>query len=253
VDQYLVDRINEAEMPQALKFGLTELMERLERLLPELSIEERRPIYVMRHMLVWGLSDAENPTDWWEVALRFFDGTARDRGPAGQPVLDAAAQLGPLLRKQLGPLDGVTLREITAETVRGICMLTDTLSAPKKYFVASNAVSLAQAHFNPHAWFRAVYAGPAPVGFLMLEDDDTEQAYFLWRFMIAEPYHGRGYGREAIQRLVEYVLTRPGATALITSCGQGEGSPEGFYVKLGFEPTGDVAGHEIVLRLPFGN
>jgi diamine N-acetyltransferase len=68
--------------------------------------------------------------------------------------------------------------------------------------------------------------------------------------MVAEPYHGRGYGRQAIERLVEYVKTRPGAKELLVSYHKGEKSPEGFYLKLGFEPTGEMAGDEYVARLP---
>jgi diamine N-acetyltransferase len=83
----------------------------------------------------------------------------------------------------------------------------------------------------------------------MIVDNDKDEEYFLWRFMIAETYHGRGYGRQAIERLVEYVKTRPGAKELLVSCGQGEGSPEGFYLKCGFEHTGEKLGHEVVLRL----
>ena len=40
-----------------------------------------------------------------------------------------------------------------------------------------------------------------------------------------------------------------GIPLLYTSCGQGEGSPEGFYRKLGFTPTGDHYGDEIELVL----
>jgi diamine N-acetyltransferase len=83
----------------------------------------------------------------------------------------------------------------------------------------------------------------------MISDNDEEQEYVIWRLMIAEPFQGRGYGGQAIQRLVEYVTTRPGATELLVSCGQGEGSPELFYEKLGFVHTGDQWGREVVLRL----
>ena len=58
------------------------------------------------------------------------------------------------------------------------------------------------------------------------------------------------YGGQAIQRLVEYVRTRPGARELLVSCGQGEGSPQGFYESLGFTLTGEKLGDEVVLRLP---
>jgi diamine N-acetyltransferase len=143
----------------------------------------------------------------------------------------------------------VTLREITAESVRDICRLTDTLTPPKKHMVAPNAVSIAQAYFEPKAWFRAVYADETPVGFVMLYDDADEQEYFLWRFMIAEPYHGKGFGRRAIELLADHVRTRPGAQVLETSCGQGPGSPEVFYRKVGFERSGKMFGREVGLSL----
>jgi diamine N-acetyltransferase len=152
-----------------------------------------------------------------------------------------------------GPEAEVTLREITAETVRDICRLNDTLTPPKRFMVAPNAVSIAQAYFEPRAWLRAVYADETPVGFVMLYDNpgetDDEPEYFLWRFMIAEPHHGKGFGRRAIDRLVEYVRTRPGAQVLETSCGPGPGSPEGFYHRVGFERSGKAFGEEVGLSL----
>jgi diamine N-acetyltransferase len=148
-----------------------------------------------------------------------------------------------------GPHAEVSLREITAETVREVCKLSDTLTPPRKYFVAPNAVSIAQAYFEPKAWFRAIYADETPVGFLMLYDDPDEPEFFLWRLMVAGPHHGKGFGRRAIDLLVDYVKTKPGAKVLETSCGQGPGSPEGFYRKLGFERNGKMVGHEVGLTL----
>ena len=133
--------------------------------------------------------------------------------------------------------------------MRQVCRLSDTLSEVQKRMVAPNSISIAQAHFSEYAWFRAIYAGEKPVGFLMLYDNPQEQEYFLWRLMIAGPYQGMGFGRRAIELLVAYVRTRPGATELRTSCGQGVGSPISFYRELGFQPTGEVVGAEIELRL----
>jgi diamine N-acetyltransferase len=162
---------------------------------------------------------------------------------AGPPRPTEAGPDGP------GPDAQVTLREVTSETVRDICRLTDTLTPPKKHMVAPNAVSIAQAHFEPHAWFRAVYADGAPVGFLMLYDSPEEKDYFLWRFMIAEPHHGKGFGRRAIELLADYVRSRPGAAVLETSCGQGAGSPEGFYQAVGFRRNGKMLGSEVGMTL----
>jgi diamine N-acetyltransferase len=142
----------------------------------------------------------------------------------------------------------VTLREVSKETVGSIIRLK--VSPGQEQFVASNAVSIAQAYFDREtAWFRGIYADDVPVGFVMLSDDPAKEEYFLWRFMIDARYQGHGFGRRAIELLIEYVRTRPGAKALMVSCVPGDGSPCPFYEKLGFIYTGEVDEDELVLRL----
>jgi diamine N-acetyltransferase len=139
----------------------------------------------------------------------------------------------------------VTLREITRETVRSICNLK--VAPEQERFVATVAISIAEAHFEPeHAWFRAIYAGATPVGFLQLWDDPVEPDYYLWRFLIDHRYQGRGYGRRALALLVDHVRTRPNARVLRLSYEPGEGSPADFYHKLGFVDTGEVMDGELV-------
>lgn len=244
----LIDQINNADIPEELENAIIDLMQEAEPMLPKLSMPDKYRIPVMLDILVKEVIDASVDTHWWKVLLEFVTEAAQKQCENFQPVVAAVERLRPLLMQHLGPYDEVSLREITKETVRGICLLSETLTPPKKFFVASNAVSLAQAHFNKHAWFRAIYAGKAAVGFIMLDDNEEEQEYYLWRFMIAEPFHGRGYGRKAIEKLVDYVKTRPGAKELLVSCAQGEGSPEDFYVKLGFSHTGEMEGFEVGLR-----
>jgi diamine N-acetyltransferase len=133
----------------------------------------------------------------------------------------------------------VSLREVTRETLRQVLRLG--VAPDQKRFVAPNAVSIAQAHFHPDvAWFRAIYADDTPVGFLMLHDDPATSTYFLWRFMIDQSAQGRGYGRRALELLIDHVRTRPSATHLMTSCVPGEGSPIPFYEKAGFALTGEA-------------
>jgi diamine N-acetyltransferase len=148
------------------------------------------------------------------------------------------------------PSTEVALRAITKENLREVLRLK--VAPAQEQFVASNAVSLAQAHFYKEAWYRAIYAGETPVGFLMLSDDPVTPEYFLWRLMIDHRYQGRGYARRALDLLVDYVKTRPGAVALLVSHGEGEGSPGPFYQKLGFQYTGDVHEGELVMRLDLG-
>jgi diamine N-acetyltransferase len=140
------------------------------------------------------------------------------------------------------------LREITRDTLGAILKLK--VAAAQERFVASNAVSIAQAYFYPGvAWFRGIYAGEEPVGFVMLELYPDKQEYGLWRFMIDERHQGRGYGARAIAQVVEHVRGLPGAKELITSVVPGEGSPGPFYQGLGFTFTGEVQHGEHVMRL----
>jgi diamine N-acetyltransferase len=141
----------------------------------------------------------------------------------------------------------VALAEVTGETVRSICRLV--VSPGQVSFVAPNAVSFAQALFEPRAWYRAITADGVPVGFLMLYDDPETPAYFLWRFMVDARYQGRGYGARAIALLAEHVRSRPGASELRTSWVPGPGGPERFYGRLGFELTGETDGEEVLARL----
>jgi diamine N-acetyltransferase len=144
----------------------------------------------------------------------------------------------------------IHLEPVTAETVREVCALSDTLTPEQRTMVVDNALSIAQAYFSEHAWFRAIYADGTPIGFVMLhissEGDEgvDSPGVYLWRFMIAGPFQGKGYGREAVRLLVQHVRDL-GHDELYTSYRGVEGGPEGFYRACGFVPTGRVLGEEI--------
>jgi diamine N-acetyltransferase len=147
----------------------------------------------------------------------------------------------------------IQLREVSKENLQAVLNLRVT--EPQERFIATNAKSIAQAHFYVEAWFRAIYADEVPVGFLMLYDEllkeepEEEDLYFLWRMMIDQRYQGLGIGRKAMDLLIEHVRGRPQAKELLTSFVPGEGSPEGFYLGMGFTPTGKLDDGEVELVL----
>lgn len=144
----------------------------------------------------------------------------------------------------------VSLREITAETVVAIC---DLAVAPQQdNYVAPNALSIAQAHYSSHAWFRAIYADVTPVGFAMLYQDADEAKYYLWRFMIDARYQGFGFGRRALEQVIGYVRAQPGATEMTLTFVPGEYAPVTFYRRLGFVETGVEEDGELEMKLTFG-
>jgi diamine N-acetyltransferase len=140
----------------------------------------------------------------------------------------------------------VELREITKETVRAICNLD--VAGDQRGFVAPNALSIAQAHFEPKHWMRAIYADDEPVGFILTDEDPTEGAYYLWRFMVAAQHQRRGIGRRAMGLLIDR-WRAIGAGSATLSIVEANGVALAFYESLGFRLTGEREHDELVMRL----
>lgn len=145
------------------------------------------------------------------------------------------------------PKPTITLRELTKGNYESVLRLK--VKESQTCFVATNTESIAEAHFEPAAWFRGIFADDTAVGFVMLADKPEETEYHLWRYMIGDEFQRLGYGRDALQLVIAHVRTRPGATEFLLSFVDGKGSPEAFYASLGFERTGDMDGDETVMRL----
>ena len=74
----------------------------------------------------------------------------------------------------------------------------------------------------------------------------------MWRLMIDHRFQGRGYGRRAVELLVERILRTDNAKALTTSHLQADANAGRFYQRLGFEYTGTrIGAHDLELRLTF--
>ena len=151
----------------------------------------------------------------------------------------------------------INLKPVTSKNDDEIC----NLKADSK-LVRHNEGSLADAFVytteygqTPMAY--GIYHDETPVGFVMVayftEDDRGNHGipyYFLWRLMIDEKHQGKGYGREAMQLVIDEVKTLPKgyANAFYTST-HGAAALR-LYEGLGFKRTGQEAeGEEIELRL----
>jgi diamine N-acetyltransferase len=147
----------------------------------------------------------------------------------------------------------VTLREVTAATVRAICTLE--VAPEQRGLVAPNAVSIAQAYFEPAAWFRAIHAGDTPVGFVMLYDPTRTPApedpatCFLWRLMIDARHQRHGYGAAALEHLIDHARTLRGVTAFGLSFVPADNGARDFYTRFGFRETGAIDDGEVVMKL----
>ncbi|MCL2221796.1 MAG: GNAT family N-acetyltransferase [Oscillospiraceae bacterium] len=158
------------------------------------------------------------------------------------------------------------LRRITHDNWNAVEKLK--LAKGQEGFVAPNLYSLAEAYVDltnnekPPMPF-AIYFNDELVGFAMMEfcelDEDEllykyygdKSTYNLFRFMIDEKYQGKGLGREAMLKILDYLKTFPQgkADSISLSYEPTNDVARKLYVSLGFVETGYLYEEEMVARL----
>ena len=143
----------------------------------------------------------------------------------------------------------ITFREIDISNYMDcICL---QVADEQKGFVADNARSLVEARFEEGLYTRAIYADGVMVGFLLFDYDPEIPGWSLSRMMIGAQYQGRGYGSVALDRVLDYIKTKPfGASDRVTLTCNRENLPAlTLYKSKGFTETGAADEDEVELTL----
>lgn len=121
-------------------------------------------------------------------------------------------------------------------------------------YVASNAYSLAQAWLYRDAndvYPFAIYNDDEAVGFMMLDEDLEERYLVIWRIMFPEEHQNKGYGTQAIEKIVQMAKKSGKYDYMIIDYVLENTIAGHVYEKVGFKPTGEISNGEIVMRLNF--
>jgi len=156
----------------------------------------------------------------------------------------------PSATKAMKAKQKVRLAEVTADNWQEVAALE--VEDSQDDLVADNLYSLAEAKFTPLARPRAIYAGTRLVGFLMydLPDDDEPHSAVIYRFMIDRRHQHRGYGRAALEQLLDELRRHPDIAA-VAICYAAKNPARTFYESLGFKEIERDAQDEIFAELSF--
>ncbi len=123
-------------------------------------------------------------------------------------------------------------------------------------YVAPNAVTIAQYHYEPAGWVRGLFDGDTAVGLLAMldpsiaspsyEDGDPTDGGYMWRLLIGAEHQGKGYGRQAVE-IAKNLCRDWGYTKLYTSAVPGDLTPIPFYESCGLRQTGRMLDGEVEL------
>ena len=89
------------------------------------------------------------------------------------------------------------------------------------------------------------------VGYVMVIYDYDVPEYDVWHMMIDKAEQGRGYGSEAVNRVIDYIRTKPFGTSnrIALTCNKNNSVARKLYESKGFAVTGIEDEEEIELVL----
>ena len=87
------------------------------------------------------------------------------------------------------------------------------------------------------------------VGYGMVIYDYDVPEYDIWHMMIDASAQGRGYGGEALDRVIDYIRTKPfgNSDRVALTCNRGNPVARRLYERKGFAATGNEDEDEIEL------
>lgn len=164
------------------------------------------------------------------------------RGPAATTA-DVAA---PRYRSGMNEL---RLAELDADNLAAAIRIPPGVG--EKAYVAPVVFSVAEAYVTPTAWPRVILDGDTVVGFVMANwDPDNEIPAFrggIWRLNVADEAKGRGVGRFAVEAVAAEARRR-GYDEITVLWDPAPDGPEQFYLRVGFEKTGELFGETVGTR-----
>ena len=126
------------------------------------------------------------------------------------------------------------------------------LTPEQEHFVSHPIRSLAQAYvYREQCQPFGIYEDDTMVGYVMVIYDYDIPEYDIWHMMIDASKQRRGYGNAALDRVLEYIKTKPFGTSnrVALTCNEENAQALNLYKRKGFTETGTVDEDEIELVL----
>ena len=124
------------------------------------------------------------------------------------------------------------------------------LAPGQERFVSHPIRSLAQAYvYREQCRPFGIYADGKMVGYVMVIYDYDVPEYDIWHMMIDRSAQGRGYGSAALDRVIDYIRTKPfgDSDRVALTCNKDNPVARKLYERKGFRATGVEYEDEIEL------
>ena len=144
----------------------------------------------------------------------------------------------------------VELKAITEDNFLDAFALA--LAPGQETFVSHPVRSLAQAYvYRDQCQPFGIYADGKMVGYVLVIYDYDIPEYDIWHMMIDASAQGQGYGHDALDRVIDYIRTKPfgDSDRVALTCNRQNPVAQRMYERRGFRATGAEYDDEIELAM----
>lgn len=147
----------------------------------------------------------------------------------------------------------IQLRDVTRDNWEEAMALKGT--PEQETFAPTVAESLAKIYIKPDGADVtcipfAIYDDEQMVGFIMhAYEEQTKGSYWINGFIIDEKFQGKGYGKDAFSKIVQWIQKQhPQCEGIRLTVARENDHAKGLYERFGFIDTGIVYGNEQVYK-----
>lgn len=143
----------------------------------------------------------------------------------------------------------IEIKQITKENIRECVRLE--VSEDQKEFVARNIATIAWAYVDDTFTPYALYHHDTVVGVAAIEyipENDLEDKHWIPRFMIGAEFQGKGYGKKAMEALINMISKHDDCERIRLSVVPENVGAIAFYEKVGFKMTEEKVEDELVME-----
>ena len=148
----------------------------------------------------------------------------------------------------------IRIKAVDAQNILDVCKLTksqDGIGLAIGRCSCCNAISIAEAKYNPGMHPHAIYHNNVLIGFFMYQRAENQaDTATIYRFMIDDRFQQRGLEEKALEHILKGLKIQGVKKVLLTIDNANENAKE-LYLSFGFQFTGkfDKAGHSYELKL----
>jgi len=140
----------------------------------------------------------------------------------------------------------ITLRTVDKDNFKKV------ISLKVEKYCAPNLYSLAQTYVFPEEIPLAIYNDEEPIGFIMYgAEQHDNNVYCIDRFMIDEAYQKNGFGKKALEMVIDIIKQDKTRDTIKISTNPENTVARKLYVDVGFYDTNELEDGEALLILKY--